>query len=69
MAAPFVTVARILLALVPLAKRIAEAMRKDSPGGKRITESELLAIFLGETPRTLRRLERVAEGVEPGEDE
>lgn len=66
---PFVTITKILLALIPLAKRLAEAMRKDSDGGKKITEAELLAIVFGETPRILRRLGKVADGIEPGEED
>lgn len=67
--APLITTARILLAFIPLAKRTAQAMHKDSPGGKAITEEEWLAIVFGETPRTLRRLKKVAEGAEPGEQD
>ena len=44
-------------------------MRKDSPGGKKITEEEWIAIVFGETPRILRRLGKVADGKEPAADE
>lgn len=57
-----ISIARILSALVPIAKRVAEALQKDSDGGKKITEEEWIGIVLGETPRVLRRLEKVANG-------
>ena len=57
-----ITVAKVLLALVPLARRVADAMDADSQGGKAITEEEWLDIVLGSTPRTLRRLGKVAQG-------
>jgi len=53
---PVITVAKILIALVPLAVRIGKAMRKDSPGGKKITPQEWLTILLDEADPTLERV-------------
>lgn len=66
---PIVTITRILLALLPLARRLADAMKKGSDGGKKITEEEWLAIVFGSTPRVLRRLGKIADGAEPTEED
>ena len=49
-------VSRVLVALIPIAVKIGKAMRKDSPGGKRILPEELLAILLGEADDLIDQL-------------
>ncbi len=57
-------VAKVLGALIPIAKGVAKAMRADSPGGKKITEDEWLSIVLNRTPVVLKRLNEL----EPDQD-
>lgn len=60
---------KIILALMPLVKRLAAALAPTSDGGKKITEEEWLTIVFGTTPRVLKRLGKVADGVDPAEED
>ena len=57
----FITIAKVLGALIPLASKIAKAMHKNSPGGKKILPEELLNVFLEEADPTLERLNALAK--------
>lgn len=59
--ATIVTTAKILAALVPMATRIGKAMKKNSPGGKRITSQEWLTIWLEEADDAFKKVNELVE--------
>lgn len=61
-----ITVAKILVAFVPMAVRVGQAMRKDSPGGKKITAEEWLTILLDEADPTLERVNALVKASRAG---
>ncbi len=56
-----INVLSVLRALVPIARDIARAMKKDSDGGKKITADELAEILFRRAPDALDDLNGLVE--------
>lgn len=54
-----IPIGAVLSILIPLARKFGKALRKDSPGGKKITPEEVLEILLGEADGITEKLAKL----------